>query len=76
MSANNQPYLNPASAIVLVAEKDCRSILGRPGKRPWDKKAKAKRLEIEEFFLPDEFQLLSNLGPELPVPKPSREVHL
>ena len=76
MSANNQPYLNPLSAIVLMAVKGCRSILGRPEKRPWDKKMKAKRLEIEEFFLSDEFRILSNLGSELLVSKLCQEVRL
>ena len=76
MSANNQPYLNLASAIVLMAAKDYRSSIKRLKGRPEDERATAERLEIEEFFLSDEFQLLSNLEPELLISKLCQEVRL
>lgn len=76
MSANNQPYLNLASAIVLMAAKDYRSALKRLKGRPEDERAMAKRLEIEEFFFSDEFQLLSNLEPELLISKLHEEACL
>ena len=76
MSANNQPYLNPASAIVLMDAKDCRSSLKRLKGRPEDERATAERLEIEEFFHSDEFQLLSNLEPELLISRLCQEVRL
>lgn len=76
MSANNQTYLKPVSAIVLMAANGCRSVLGRLKGRPEYGRATAERLEIEEFFLSDVFHILSNLGPEMFLGKPMQEVRL
>lgn len=65
MSANNQPYLNPASAIDVMAAKNYRITLRMMERGPEEEKSAARQPEIWELLISDEFRILLNPEPDL-----------
>ena len=58
------PYQKLANAIVVLAAQDYRETLEILCKHPRNQKYIRTRAELEEFFLSDWFQLLSDLDGE------------